>query len=657
MENERYHLGELVASGGMGSVYRGELRASNPDGFWLQREVAIKIVREDLARNPDFSKLFMDEARLALNLSHGNIVQCHDVTYLQGRPALVMEWVDGANLGNLLATAGSTAFSIESCLFIVTELLKGLDYAHRRCDRRGEPLNLVHRDISPTNILLSREGEVKIADFGVAKSRLKQMHSLDGSVKGKVPYASPEQLKGDDVDNRADLYATGTLLYEMLAGRRMIGGQSVLEAMHRIVTHRITPLNSIRSDIDAELVAIVTQATHPQRQDRFATAAAMHTALLRYASQHYLVLSPSSVSALVQRYQAKQHQAWRELGASLAQAVGEHPTSLTQPTASPMVSSPGLPAEELVGPPTGQIDKPGWQADRVPLPQTRLISGPFAALQAPLTGDPRATSSDQRRSRASAIRSVQSGWRLLSGFRGKRRRLPVIGAIFLAMSLASGVLAKQALDPAAGESKIPKAAVPGSAPQKVADRRQAQRQPQAQQSQQQQGQDKQATVDQHSTQTEATVPAVAAATNTGRRSAAAGSTAEELIATTAAEVTPPRGDPARNPSKPSSQPTADVGSRPADDPFGSATHESPQPRVAAAPLEAEAAWLSINSNPWSYVSVNGKTLGSTPVLRHNMAAGTHTIVLSNPVANLQRTYQTTLAAGEHKRLSLRIDDP
>jgi len=294
---DRYQILDRIAIGGMGEVFRA--RAEGLDG--ADKIVAIKIVRREIANDPAFAAMFVEEARVALTLSHGNVVQAFDVGRADERYFIAMEYVDGIDLATLLRLCIERLrqpVPHRHALMIAIEALKGLDYAHRCRGPSGEPLGIIHRDMSPGNILLSLEGEVKIADFGVAKSALRTHRSLAGTLKGKLAYMAPEQLRGDPIDARADVYAMGAVLYEMLTGRRLFRGDGPA-LIPEILSATYPAPRAVVDGIPQELEARVLRALAPRRADRYPSAAAMLEDLEDQAWQLGYVLSAVDLACFV----------------------------------------------------------------------------------------------------------------------------------------------------------------------------------------------------------------------------------------------------------------------------------------------------------------------------------------------------------------------
>ncbi|MBW2523690.1 MAG: serine/threonine protein kinase, partial [Deltaproteobacteria bacterium] len=220
----RYAIFDEIASGGMASVHIGRL--IGPAGF--SRTVAIKRMHPHIAKEPEFVAMFVDEARMAARISHPNVVPTLDVVQSGKELLLVMEYVQGASLAHLLRHGRRLGLVNEPRLIvpILVGVLRGLHAAHEAKSAMGEPMHLVHRDVSPHNIMVGVDGVPRVFDFGVAKARGRLRTTQDGKVKGKLAYMAPEQLAGEAVDRRSDIYAAGVVLWEGLAGRRLFEGDT-----------------------------------------------------------------------------------------------------------------------------------------------------------------------------------------------------------------------------------------------------------------------------------------------------------------------------------------------------------------------------------------------------------------------------------------------
>src|SRR3954454_6125730 len=252
----KYQLLEQLARGGMAEVFKA--KAHGVEGF--EKILVIKRILPELSQNPRFVEMFINEAKIAVTLSHANIVQVFDLGQAQNTYFIAMEYVSGMDLATTLKLASKSGrrLSPELAVYIVSELVKGLDYAHRRRDADQRPLNLVHRDVSPQNVLLSNEGEVKLTDFGIAKARTVAQAVTDvGIVKGKYAYMAPEQILGKSVDARADVFAAGVLLYEALAGVNPFQTGSNYDTLERIRAGDVTPIEQLVPDVPAEVARVV----------------------------------------------------------------------------------------------------------------------------------------------------------------------------------------------------------------------------------------------------------------------------------------------------------------------------------------------------------------------------------------------------------------
>jgi serine/threonine protein kinase/tetratricopeptide (TPR) repeat protein len=277
----KYQLLEQLARGGMAEVFKA--KAHGVEGF--EKILVIKRILPELSQNPRFVEMFINEAKIAVTLSHANIVQVFDLGQAQDSYFIAMEFVAGMDLATTLklASKAQVGLSAELAVFIVSELAKGLDYAHRRRDSEQRSLNLVHRDVSPQNVLLSNEGEVKLTDFGIAKARTLAQSVTDvGIVKGKYAYMAPEQIMGKAVDARADVFAAGVLLYEALAGVNPFQTNSHYDTLQRIRSGDVTPIEQLVVDVPAEVARVVRTAMAYEPDQRYPTAGHLYEDLIQY---------------------------------------------------------------------------------------------------------------------------------------------------------------------------------------------------------------------------------------------------------------------------------------------------------------------------------------------------------------------------------------
>lgn len=244
----------------------------------------IKRILSHLSDNEEFVTMFIDEAKISVSLQHANLVQIYDFGKIRDNYFIAMEWVDGKDVKQILKKLAERRKLLpeEFAVFIAHEVCKGLDYAHKKTDLQGRPLGIVHRDMSPSNVLLSYSGEVKIADFGIAKAEMSQYDTKDGVLKGKFEYMSPEQARGDNVTQQSDLFSIGIILYEMLTGRRLFKTDSEIKTLEKIKAVDIKPPSALNPSIPARLDDIVMRALTRDPKDRFADAHEFQQALLEY---------------------------------------------------------------------------------------------------------------------------------------------------------------------------------------------------------------------------------------------------------------------------------------------------------------------------------------------------------------------------------------
>jgi serine/threonine-protein kinase len=266
----------------MAEVFLG--KAVGAAGF--EKDVAVKSILPAYTLDPTLTAMLIEEARLATHLSHTNVVQVLDLGKMGDRYFIVMEYIDGADLDTVLKHAKRIPPALAGR--IVRQVLSGLKFVHERADASGRPLRLVHRDVSPPNIMLSAAGEVKLTDFGIAKARNSTLVTEAGMIRGKVSYMSPEQAAGDDLDHRSDLFSLGNVLWELLAGRRLFPGDNQIQLLQEVRDPKIDPPSSINPDIPAPLDEVVVKALSKSPDDRYQTARDFDRALDKALSKSNL---------------------------------------------------------------------------------------------------------------------------------------------------------------------------------------------------------------------------------------------------------------------------------------------------------------------------------------------------------------------------------
>lgn len=290
-----YVLDRKIATGGMAEIWLG--RKAGPAGF--TKQVVVKRILRHLSEDSKFREMFLDEARLAAQLEHPNIVQIFDLGESGGDYFIAMEYIDGWDLEGILARSQSLGRPLPPALVarIMADACVALDYAHHFKDATGQPAHLVHRDISPQNILVSKSGVVKLVDFGVAKAATSSHKTQTGAVKGKLSYMSPEQITAKPLDGRSDIFALGIVLYELLTGQRPFGHDSELLAVTAILHEQPRQPSSLTSDIPIELEHVILRALQKDPAARFQSAGEMQVALEQALRARGEILTNRDVAA------------------------------------------------------------------------------------------------------------------------------------------------------------------------------------------------------------------------------------------------------------------------------------------------------------------------------------------------------------------------
>ncbi len=273
----KYLLTERIGAGGMAEIFRAT--AFGVEGF--TKEICIKRILPTLTADDIFIRMFVSEAKIAVTLHHANIVQVFDLGRIGEHYFIAMELVRGRDLLEIInrCRANRRRMPVPIALYILAQVCKGLDYAHR-VKQEGRPVGIIHRDVSPSNILVSWEGDVKVADFGIAKAAHKDEKTATGTLKGKYGYMSPEQVRGDPIDKRSDIFAAGILLYESLVAKRLFKGETDLDTLEKVRAARVAaPPSTENKKVTPEIDRIVLKALALDPADRYQTAGEFHDAL------------------------------------------------------------------------------------------------------------------------------------------------------------------------------------------------------------------------------------------------------------------------------------------------------------------------------------------------------------------------------------------
>jgi hypothetical protein len=403
----RYALYGKIASGGMATVHFGRLLG--PVGF--SRTVAIKRLHPHFTEDPEFVSMFLDEARLAARIRHPNVVPTLDVVATDGELFLVMDFVQGETLARLLrlTAASRERIPVPIVAAIFSGMLHGLHAAHEAKNERGEPLGIVHRDVSPQNVIVGVDGTPRVLDFGVAKAAGRLQTTREGQLKGKISYMAPEQLRGAPATRQTDIYAAAVVLWESLAGRRLFQDENEAAVLHRVLEGRVERPSAIVPELSAEVDALVLRGLDRAPENRFATAREMATALERALA----LAIPATVGAWVEETapQALAKQAARVAeiesdasGASIM--IAQDGTTASAPPASARQSSaPPLPRSAPPRPAAGQTIEDATIAEayltpddlEAELPSDAKVSSQMSSISVSTPAAPRIARDDRRR--------------------------------------------------------------------------------------------------------------------------------------------------------------------------------------------------------------------------------------------------------------------
>lgn len=347
----RYTLHGEIATGGMATVHYGRL--VGPAGF--TRSVAIKRLHPQFAKNPDFVAMFLDEARLASRILHPNVVPILDVVAEGAELFLVMELVPGESLSKLVRTCPE-GLPVPIAVSLAVGMLEGLHAAHNALGEDNQPLLIVHRDVSPQNVLVGVDGVARLIDFGVAKATGNATMTRDGQLKGKVAYMAPEQLRSEKLDCRADIYSASVVLWEMMTGKRYFGNaDSEAALMLRVISEEASPASRERKDLPPELDAIILKGLARNAEDRFGSAREMAQALERVATPCATRDVARWVAERAGDAVAQRARAIHELDASIATELPGHASP--EAFERSRITSPTL-AAPVVGPVSGSQSTP-----------------------------------------------------------------------------------------------------------------------------------------------------------------------------------------------------------------------------------------------------------------------------------------------------------
>jgi len=339
----RYQLNERLAMGGMAELFKAQV--SGAHGF--QKQVVIKRILPHLAADDHYNRMFIDEAKITARLSHPKIAQTLELGKFNGQLYIAMEFVDGLDLLAILRESAHRRTRVPQHLtvYMIQEMLDGLDFAHQQTDADGDPLNIVHRDISPSNVLVSLRGDVKLVDFGIAQATEREQETKAGTLKGKYGYMSPEQVVGAEIDSRSDLFSTGVVLTEMLMGRRLFTAANDLDVLLMVRDVDLSRFERYGGFLDDSVRQIVLRSLQKDPEDRFQTAGEFREALAEWLFEQRQRVSSKDVASLVNELYSD---AWeRRRKKAEEEALAAPPAA---PGAAAAPAAPAAPAESPVEP-------------------------------------------------------------------------------------------------------------------------------------------------------------------------------------------------------------------------------------------------------------------------------------------------------------------
>ncbi len=377
--SNRYTILGRLAGGGMAEIFLA--RVVNEAG--IERHVVLKRVLPAHTRDPVFAQMFFDEASLAAQLQHPNIAQVHDIGKLAGSYFFTMEYVHGEDVRAILKKLHSVRRYLPEnlALFVAAGALAALHHAHEGTASDGTRLNIVHRDVSPSNVMVSYEGIVKLLDFGVAKAAHRAVETRVGTIKGKIEYLSPEQCHGKPIDCRSDIFSLGIVLHEMLVGKRLYKRESDFETMTAIVNEPVVPPSHLRPELSASVDQIVLTALAKDPRQRYATAADMLEAIETVAAAEKRVLSGTAMGRFMREVFGERPRPWLDL--RLRDDIAAQEVTITTHTGE-LTGAP--PEEEIVV--EAQLERAPalWLADQSsPSGSVTPLPGTVQPLPAPIS--------------------------------------------------------------------------------------------------------------------------------------------------------------------------------------------------------------------------------------------------------------------------------
>ncbi len=576
----KYQLFASLGRGGMADVFLAVARG--PMGF--NKLAVIKRLRSNLADDPAFRTMFLDEARLAARLNHPNIVHTYEVGEHDQAYFIAMEYLEGQPLNKVIREAVKKGEVLDQafCARVVSDALAGLHHAHEAQDYDGRPLEIIHRDVSPHNVFVTYTGQVKLVDFGIAKAVLSSTETEVGVLKGKVAYMSPEQAVGGKIDRRADIFAMGIILWELLTRQRLMTGDSAASTLHRVLNAPIPAVSTVREDIDPELEAIVAKALEKDVRYRFQTAQEMRDALDAF-------LNSAGKNTRQDEIGRKVSSMFQKVREDVQRQIQQHMEKVTAAGTTEELAALNAAAIKRMGP-GGPSVSAGLM--KLGISESGSGSGIVPSFSA---GSSMGASIPPRQDvlAARAEEKKKGVMVLLLGVIAALLVLVVVILLWVGLrrrtdTVADGHVGDTTGATAAGQGTASAGATTGSAP------------------------------------TAST--GVVAVTQTPGSAASAGATAPPTAVPITAAHGHAAGVPAHHPG------TKDTGAKPA----------AP---TATAPA-ADDGFLTLQTYPWTRVSEGGKVLGTTPIVKLSLPPGSHTLSLENPDQGVKQSLTVVIKSGE-----------
>ena len=383
----KYYLLDRIAVGGMAEIFKAKV--IREEGF--ERYFAIKRILPSIAEDEEFIKMFIDEAKIAVQLTHANIVPIIDLGKVGDAYFIAMEYVHGKDLRTTTEKLSKKGDSlpVPACCYIIMKVCEGLDYAHNKKDAAGRDLNLVHRDVSPQNILISFDGEVKLIDFGIAKAANKAAKTQAGILKGKFGYMSPEQVRGLPLDRRSDIFSTGIVLYEALTGERLFIGESDFSILEKVKNVEIIPPSTYNKSIPEDLERIILKALAREVQDRYQSAIELHDDLQSFMYTYGSFFSRKDMASLMRQIFPEDYEAdMKEMeSARISVPPGQRRSSAPPPprkVSAPPPPPPRMTRPSLSGGFVGSAPPPPPSRSKTSIPPPPPPKKTMAGMPAPM---------------------------------------------------------------------------------------------------------------------------------------------------------------------------------------------------------------------------------------------------------------------------------